>query len=84
MSGRRANLGWLGLGAYVLGHNVLAAGRGDEMLSMAVDRYLVRHPVVTHAVIGLVAGHLLNLLPPAVDPLAAVMGTLSRKIGPLR
>ena len=84
MSGRRADSGWLVLGAYVVGHNVLAAGRGDEMLSHAVDRYLEHRPVLTWVVVGAVALHLLNRLPKFADPLGAVMGTLARKIGPLR
>lgn len=84
MSGRRADGGWLVLGAYVVGHNVLAAGRGDEMLSHAVDRYLERRPFLTWVVVGAVALHLLNRLPPFADPLGAMMGAIARKIGPLR
>lgn len=84
MSGRRADRGWLVLGAYVISHNVLAAGRGDEMLSQAVDRYLVRRPVLTYVVVGAVALHLLNRLPAFADPLGAAMGAVARKVGPLR
>lgn len=83
MTGRRADRGWLMLGAYVAAHNVLAAGRGDEMLSGAVDRYLERRPVLTYVVVGAVALHLLNRLPAVVDPLGAVMGAIARKVGPL-
>jgi hypothetical protein len=36
----------------VVVHNVLAAGRGNEMLSESVDRYLLRRPVVTHLVVA--------------------------------
>lgn len=84
MTARPADRGWLAIAALVVGHNVLAAGRGDELLSQGVDRYLLRHPILTHAVVGLVALHLLNRLPPVVDPLAAVMDTLARAVGPLR
>lgn len=83
MTGRRADRGWLMLAAYVVGHNVLAAGRGDEMLSQAVDRYLARRPVTTYLVVGAVSLHLLNRLPPFADPLGAVMGAIARKVGPL-
>ncbi len=83
MTNRRADRGWLLLGAYVVGHNVRAAGRGDEMLSQAADRYLERHPVLTHLVVGAVALHILNRLPDWADPLGAAMNTLARKIGPL-
>lgn len=81
---KRADRGWIILAAYVVGHNVRAAGRGDEMLSMAVDRYLERHPVATHLVVGAVALHLLNALPSYADPLGAFMNTLARALGPLR
>ena len=62
---------------------MLAAGRGDEMLSQAVDRYLVRRPVLTYVAVGAVALHLLNRLPPVIDPLGAMMGAIARKVGPL-
>lgn len=84
MTGRRADCGWLGLAVYVLGHNIRAAGRGDEMLSETFDRYRVAHPLLAHAGVLLVGLHLLRRLPPVLDPLGAVMGTLARKIGPLR
>ncbi len=54
------------------------------MLSETFDGFRTRHPVVAHAVVVLVAGHLLRILPKFADPLGAVMGTLARKIGPLR
>ncbi len=53
-----------------------------KRLSHRRDRRVARQ--VTHAAVGLVALHLLNALPPYADPLAAVMGSLSRMIGPLR
>lgn len=84
MTGRRADRGWLVLGAYVVAHNIRAAGRGDEMLSEAVDRYLLRRPLLTTAAVAVVALHLLNRLPPTADPLGAAMGGLARVVGPLR
>jgi hypothetical protein len=84
VTGRRADRGWLTIVEFVLGHNVVAAGRGDEMLSEAFDRYLAKYPVLMHAVVVLVGLHLLNRLPRFADPLAAVMGGLARAVGPLR
>jgi hypothetical protein len=54
------------------------------MLSEACDRYLKSHPVLTTAVVAAVALHLVNALPPFVDPLGVAMNTMARKIGPLR
>lgn len=84
MTARKADRGWVGLAAYVVGHNVRAAGRGDEMLSQAADRYLERHPVLTHLVVGAVALHILNRLPDWADPLGVAMNTMARMVGPLR
>lgn len=81
---KRADRGWLGLAVYVAVHNIRAAGRGDEMLSEAVDRYLERQPLLTYFVVSAVALHLLNKLPPFADPLAGAMGAIARTIGPLR
>ncbi|GAA2417988.1 DUF7427 family protein [Mycolicibacterium llatzerense] len=85
MSGRRADRGWLVLGAYVVGHNVLAAGRGDEMLSHAFDRWMATRRLkwVLYAVVGSIALHLVNLMPVRLDWLGAVMGAIARKVGPL-
>lgn len=84
MTGRRADRGWLTIVEFVFGHNIVAAGRGDEMLSEAFDRYLVRHPVLMHVVVVLVGLHLLNRLPRCADPLAGLMGGIARAVGPLR
>ena len=84
MTGRRADRGWLLLAAYVVAHNIRAAGRGDEMLSQAVDRYLLEHRVVAYGVIGTVALHLANLMPARFDWLGGLMGWIARKVGPLR
>lgn len=84
MDRRLADRGWVVIAVYVAAHNIRAAGRGDEMLSEAVDRYLVRRPVLTYVVVAAVALHLLNKLPPFIDPLGAAMGAIARTIGPLR
>lgn len=41
-----------------------------EMLSEGVDRYMVRHPWLTRAVVALVALHLCNHLPKSTDPIS--------------
>lgn len=76
--------GWAAIGGFVAGHNLAAAGRGTPMLSETFDGFRARHPVLAHLVVIVFAGHLLRILPPFIDPLGAVMGTLARKIGPLR
>jgi hypothetical protein len=64
ITGERA---WATLGLAVAAYEVTAAP--NQLLSEAVDRFLIRHPVITRAVIGVTAAHLLNLLPNAVDPI---------------
>ncbi len=71
---------------FVIGHNVIAAGRGDEMLSHAFDRWMATRRLkwVLYAVVGSVALHLVNLMPAKLDWMSAAMDTIARKIGPLR
>lgn len=54
------------------------------MLSETFDGFRTRHPVLAYLLVLVFAGHLLRILPPVIDPLGAIMGTLARKIGPLR
>ncbi len=86
MTARKADRGWVILAAYVVGHNVRAAGRGDEMLSHAFDRWMTTRWLkwVLYAVVGSVALHLVNLMPAKLDWLGGVMNTVARSIGPLR
>lgn len=57
---------WL---AIALGVTVYeAAAPKGELLSEGVDRALEAHPFLTHAAIGVTALHLLNILPPKLDP----------------
>jgi hypothetical protein len=77
-------IGWAAIGGLVAVHNVAAAGRGTPMLSETFDGFRRRHPVLAYLLVIVFAGHLLRVLPPMLDPLGAVMGTLARKIGPLR
>lgn len=74
--------GWAAIGGFVAGHNIAAAGRGTPMLSETFDGFRTRHPVLAHLVVIVFAGHLLRLLP--VDPLAGLMNTMARMVGPLR
>lgn len=43
-----------------------------ELLSEEVDRMLVKHPLATYAFTFLTVAHLLNRLPPAIDPYRAI------------
>lgn len=63
---RPSEKAWIALLGAIAVYEIVADE--DEMLSHAVDRWLITHPVVTWAAIGLTAMHLLNLLPEAVDP----------------
>lgn len=45
----------------------------DELLSVVVDGWLEKHPLVTRFAVGAVALHLLNLLPAYGDPLGKRM-----------
>jgi hypothetical protein len=50
-----------------------------QLMSESVDRALEEHPVITTVAIGAVALHLLNVLPPRIDPLHQVTN-LARRI----
>ena len=63
---RAADRAWVGLAGYVLAYNLLAPD--GEMLSEGADRYQERRPWLTRAAITLVAVHLSNGVPAAVDP----------------
>jgi hypothetical protein len=66
-AGERA---WLALGAAVLAYE--ARCPRDELLSVAVDRALQRHPWLVRAAVLVTAAHLLNVIPRRCDPFAAV------------
>lgn len=65
-TGREAALGWVVVGAVVLTYEVIAPD--GQLLSEGIDRALEKHPIATRIGVGLVAMHLLNLIPDRVDP----------------
>lgn len=73
---RRAKKVWVAIGAGVLAHN-LTADDGDT-LSEAVDEWLVSRPVLTRAVIALLALHLANAVRAHYDPVHLAF-TVARK-----
>lgn len=64
ISGEKA---WAILGLGVLGYELTA--KEEQLLSEAVDRFILRHPWITRAVVVYLAAHLLNLVPDRFDPL---------------
>jgi hypothetical protein len=58
---------WLWLAGGVIAYEL--AAQPGQLLSEQVDRWLVTHPILTRAVIVLVAGHLGNVWPQRCDPL---------------
>lgn len=64
-AGKEGNLGWAAIGGFVLAFDVFA----PETLSESVDRAIERHKWLTRLAIGVVALHLMNLLPDKADPL---------------
>lgn len=60
MSLRPSDKAWIALFAGVAAWDILAPP--GEMLSEAVDRYIVDHPIIVTTAVGITAAHLLNLL----------------------
>jgi hypothetical protein len=50
----------------------------DELLSEACDRYLISRPLLTRGVVLYVAAHLLNVVPPRLDPLHRLSQAFNR------
>jgi len=63
---RAADRAWIVLGAGVVAYEATCSS--DELLSVAVDRYLDRHPWLVRAVVTATALHLLNVIPSPADP----------------
>lgn len=68
--------GWLAVLGVVVTVEVFAPP--GKMLSHGAARYKAAQPVLTTAVIGYLAGHLLGLVPPYVDPLSRVAKAIGR------
>lgn len=58
---------WIALGIGVAVVDYIAPP--NQTMSEGIDRALEQHPVLTTLAVGAVALHLLNVLPPAIDPL---------------
>lgn len=74
MTGAR---GWLAVAGVIV--VIDATARPGETLSEAADRAIGRHPVLTVVGATLVWAHVINLLPPAVDPVHQVASLIARK-----
>lgn len=59
---------WAIMAAGIIAYELTCDER--ELLSVIVDGWLITHPILTRVVIGAVSLHLLNALPPVIDPLA--------------
>ena len=63
----RGEHAWAVMAVAIVAYEV--ACHEDELLSVAVDRWLVSRPVLTRLCVAAVSLHLLNLLPWFADPL---------------
>ena len=69
--------GWVALAGVVIA--IDATARPGHTLSEQFDRWLVSHPKLTVYGTLLVTAHLLNILPPAVDPVHRLAVLIARK-----
>lgn len=60
-------LAWAALGGAVVIYEMLCVE--GELLSEVVDRAMVRKPILTRMAIAIVALHLVNAIPPRIDPI---------------
>ena len=58
---------WIALAAGITAIDYYAPP--NQTLSEGCDRALERHPILTTLAVGTVALHLLNVLPPQIDPI---------------
>ena len=63
----KAGQAWVVVAAVVIVHEISAPA--GHLLSEGVDRALERRPWLTRAAVVYLAAHLLNLVPPRIDPL---------------
>ena len=64
---RTSDRAWIVLAAGIVTYEVVA--QPEELMSEAVDRYLDSRPWGTRLAVAVVAAHLLNMIPPRLDPL---------------
>lgn len=64
----RGEHAWAVLALGIVGYEI--ACDEEELLSVAVDRWLISHPLITRTAITAVSLHLLNLLPWWADALS--------------
>lgn len=73
---RNSDRAWIVLAASIVTYEFVA--QPDELLSEAVDRYLEKHPWLTRMIVAVVSAHLLNFIPPRVDPLHRIAEKFNR------
>lgn len=73
-----ADKGWAIIIGFALAHNVVAAGRRQEMLSQACVRHRHDHPVIVPAVGITLLAHLTGVAPWWADPLHLVGAGMER------
>lgn len=76
---RYATKAWIGLAVYLAAVEVCAPN--GETLSEAVDDWIDHHPgkATWYALVGVVAAHLLNLLPEKYDPIHRLFAKTPRQ-----
>ena len=73
---RTSDRAWIVLAASIVTYEVVA--QPDELMSEAVDRYLESRPWFTRIAVAIVSAHLLNIIPPKLDPLHQLARTFTR------
>jgi hypothetical protein len=73
---------WMTLGAAILAYEIWAPD--GELLSEAVDRYLITHPIATKVITMTLVLHILNVVQPDYDPIHHLATVLrkGRNYGP--
>lgn len=73
---RHGDWAWSAIAAGVVAYEVAAPD--GELLSEAISRYRVRHPVVVTLAVCYLAAHLLRVIPGRLDPLHQLATRLGR------
>lgn len=74
-----AERAWAAIFSFVLLHELTC--QPGQLLSEGVDRALVKQPVLTYGFTAVTVAHLLNLLPPRLDPYARTFRIIQRLKG---